>query len=79
MSTLQCPSVAVGGIYSVLTKRRGHVFEEVNVDRTPMRITRAYLPVMESFGESFLQGCSEQNSQSICSQAIVYFLSEIEI
>ena len=47
---IQCPSVAVGGIYSVLTKRRGHVFEEVNVDRTPMRITRAYLPVMESFG-----------------------------
>ncbi|XP_029285161.1 elongation factor 2-like [Cottoperca gobio] len=47
---IQCPESAVGGIYGVLTKRRGHVFEEVSVLGTPMRVTKAYLPVMESFG-----------------------------
>lgn len=53
LSALQCPAAAVGGIYGVLTRRRGHVFEEVSVMGTPMRVTKAYLPVMESFGESF--------------------------
>lgn len=47
----QCPSDATGGIYGVLTRRRGHVFEENNVAGTPMRVTKAYLPVMESFGK----------------------------
>ncbi|KAK1897249.1 Elongation factor 2 [Dissostichus eleginoides] len=47
---IQCPGSAVGGIYGVLTKRRGHVFEEVAVAGTPMRVTKAFLPVMESFG-----------------------------
>lgn len=47
----QCPAAAVGGIYGVLTRRRGHVFEEVSIMGTPMRLTKAYLPVMESFGE----------------------------
>nr|UQE85687.1 elongation factor 2 [Thamnaconus modestus] len=47
---IQCPSEAVGGIYGVLTRRRGHVFEEVAISGTPMRLTKAYLPVMESFG-----------------------------
>ncbi|XP_057698069.1 elongation factor 2-like [Corythoichthys intestinalis] len=47
---IQCPEVAMGGIYGVLTKRRGHVFEEASVHGTPMRVIKAYLPVMESFG-----------------------------
>uniref|UniRef100_A0A8C9YRY6 Eukaryotic translation elongation factor 2 n=1 Tax=Sander lucioperca TaxID=283035 RepID=A0A8C9YRY6_SANLU len=47
---IQCPEVAMGGIYGVLNRRRGHVFEEVAVMGTPMRVTKAYLPVMESFG-----------------------------
>lgn len=47
----QCPGEAVGGIYGVLTRRRGHVFEEVAISGTPMRLTKAYLPVMESFGK----------------------------
>ena len=47
---IQCPETAIGGIYSVLNKRRGQVFfEEQRVD-TPMFIVKAYLPVMESFG-----------------------------
>ncbi|CAF4212851.1 unnamed protein product, partial [Rotaria sordida] len=45
-----CPEVAVGGIYGVLNRRRGHVFEENHVTGTPMFIVKAYLPVNESFG-----------------------------
>ncbi|XP_043480003.1 translation elongation factor 2 [Leptopilina heterotoma] len=47
---IQCPEVAVGGIYGVLNRRRGHVFEEQQVAGTPMFVVRAYLPVNESFG-----------------------------
>ncbi|KPI43503.1 Elongation factor 2 [Cyphellophora attinorum] len=39
---IQVPEQAMGGIYGVLTRRRGHVFSE------EQRL--AYLPVMESFG-----------------------------
>lgn len=47
---IQCPEVAVGGIYGVLNRRRGHVFEENQVLGTPMFVVKAYLPVNESFG-----------------------------
>ncbi|OWR48409.1 translation elongation factor 2 isoform 1 [Danaus plexippus plexippus] len=47
---IQCPEVAVGGIYGVLNRRRGHVFEESQVAGTPMFVVKAYLPVNESFG-----------------------------
>eukprot|EP00117_Sycon_ciliatum_P000853 scpid29095/ scgid6757/ Elongation factor 2 len=47
---VQCPEVAVGGIYGVLNRRRGHVFEELQVPGTPMFVVKAYLPVNESFG-----------------------------
>ncbi|CAF4767053.1 unnamed protein product [Rotaria sp. Silwood1] len=47
---VQCPEVAVGGIYGVLNRRRGHVFEEHQVIGTPMFVVKAYLPVNESFG-----------------------------
>ena len=46
----QCPEGAVGGIYGVLNRRRGHVFEEGQVLGTPMFLVKAYLPVNESFG-----------------------------
>lgn len=42
----------MGGIYGVLTRRRGHVFEESRVMGTPMYVIKAYLPVNESFGKS---------------------------
>ena len=45
---------AVGGIYGVLNRRRGHVFEESQVVGTPMFVVKAYLPVNESFGKRFL-------------------------
>lgn len=47
---IQCPEQAVGGIYGVLNRRRGHVFEENQVAGTPMFMVKAYLPVNESFG-----------------------------
>merc|ERR1712198_375387 len=39
-----------GGIYGVLNRRRGHVFEEAQTPGTPMFVVKAYLPVNESFG-----------------------------
>lgn len=47
---IQCPESAVGGIYGVLSKRRGNVFEELRVTGTPMFTVKAHLPVNESFG-----------------------------
>jgi len=47
---IQCPQESTGGIYSVLNRRRGHIFEENNQDGTPMVFVKAYLPVNESFG-----------------------------
>merc|ERR1712183_78885 len=47
---IQCPENAVGGIYGVLNRRRGRVFEEAQTPGTPMFVVKAYLPVNESFG-----------------------------
>jgi len=47
---IQCPENAIGGIYSVLNRRRGQVFAEEQRPGTPMFTIKAYLPVMESFG-----------------------------
>jgi len=47
---IQCPEHAMGGIYGVLNRRRGHVFAEDQRVGTPMYNVKAYLPVMESFG-----------------------------
>ena len=50
MVEIQVPEQAMGGIYSVLTRRRGHVFSEEQRVGTPLFTVKAYLPVMESFG-----------------------------
>merc|ERR1739847_196566 len=47
---IQCPENAVGGIYGVLNRRRGIVFEEAQTPGTPMFVVKAYLPVNESLG-----------------------------
>lgn len=47
---IQCPEQVVGGIYGVLNRKRGHVFEESQVMGTPIFVVKAYLPVNESFG-----------------------------
>merc|ERR1712003_476289 len=38
---IQCPENAVGGIYGVLNRRRGHVFEEAQTPGTPMFVVKA--------------------------------------
>jgi len=47
---IQVPEQALGGIYGVLTRRRGHVFSEEQRPGTPLFNLKAYLPVNESFG-----------------------------
>jgi elongation factor 2 len=49
---IQCPEVAIGGIYSCLNRKRGIVVSENRVDGTPMYVVKAHLPVAESFGFS---------------------------
>jgi len=62
---LQCPETAVGGIYGVLNRRRGHVFEEGPIAGTPMFIVKAYLPVNESFGEWFILHLSRTKKYNV--------------
>ncbi|GAB6032337.1 Elongation factor 2 [Chamberlinius hualienensis] len=47
---IQCPESAVGGVYSVLNRRRGVVIEETQVVGTPTFSVKSYLPVNEAFG-----------------------------
>jgi len=47
---IQVPEQAMGGVYGVLTRRRGHVFNEEQRPGTPLFTIKAYLPVLESFG-----------------------------
>ncbi|PKC16159.1 elongation factor 2 [Rhizophagus irregularis] len=50
LAEIQCPETAMGGIYGVLNRRRGHVFTEEQRPGTPLYNVKAYLPVNESFG-----------------------------
>lgn len=47
---IQTPEEAVGGIHTVLNQRRGEYIDEEQVQGTPLKIIKAYLPVAESFG-----------------------------
>jgi len=47
---IQTPDHAMGGIYGVLNRRRGHVIAEDRRIGTPLYNVKAYLPVLESFG-----------------------------
>eukprot|EP01023_Acetabularia_acetabulum_P015654 TRINITY_DN1764_c0_g2_i2.p1 TRINITY_DN1764_c0_g2~~TRINITY_DN1764_c0_g2_i2.p1 ORF type:complete len:875 (-),score=217.31 TRINITY_DN1764_c0_g2_i2:416-2704(-) len=47
---IQCPQQAVSGIYSVVSMKRGNVFDEVPRIGTPLVNVKAHLPVAESFG-----------------------------
>ena len=47
---IQTVESAMGGIYNVLTRRRGVIIGEENRPGTPIYNVRAYLPVAESFG-----------------------------
>jgi len=47
---IQVPEQAMGGVYGVLTRRRGHVINEEQRPGTPLFNIKAYLPILESFG-----------------------------
>ncbi|KAJ3111027.1 Elongation factor 2 [Physocladia obscura] len=47
---IQCPETAIGGIFTVLNRRRGVLIGQEQKSGTPLFNVRAYLPVMESFG-----------------------------
>ncbi|GKT35372.1 Eukaryotic translation elongation factor 2, partial [Aduncisulcus paluster] len=47
---ISCPESACGGVYSVVSRRRGRVFDEEQRVGTPLMTFKAYLPVSESFG-----------------------------
>lgn len=50
LADISCPQDSTGGIYGVLTTRRGHVFAEEVRHGSPIVQLKAYLPVSESFG-----------------------------
>ena len=50
LADINCPQDSTGGIYGVLTTRRGHVFAEEMRPGSPMVQLKAHLPVSESFG-----------------------------
>lgn len=50
MVDIQTVETAMGGIYNVLTRRRGVIIGEENRPGTPIYNVRAYMPVAESFG-----------------------------
>jgi len=65
---VQCPEQAMGGIYSVLNRKRGHVFSEEQTPGTPMFQVKAYLPVNESFGfDSDLRAATSGQAFPQCS------------
>jgi elongation factor 2 len=47
---ITAPLGVCGSVYSVLAKRRGRAFDQIQREGTPLMTIKAYLPVMESFG-----------------------------
>ncbi|KAK2118105.1 Elongation factor 2 [Saguinus oedipus] len=78
---IQCPEQVVGGIYGVLNRKRGHVFEESQVAGTPMFVSFGFTVNLRSNtgGQAFpqcvfdhwqiLPGDSFDNT-SCCSQVV---------
>merc|ERR1711964_23628 len=44
------PADCITAIYNVLSKRRGHVLEDLAKHGTPIFTVKAFLPIIESFG-----------------------------
>lgn len=65
---ITCPVDAGSGVYSTLSMRRGHVFEENPREGTPLVQMKAYLPVAESFG--FVADLRQQTSGQAFPQCV---------
>jgi len=50
LADISCPQDSMGGIYGVLSQRRGVVVGETQLPGSPIVQVKAYLPVAESFG-----------------------------
>ncbi|KAJ3338425.1 Elongation factor 2 [Gonapodya sp. JEL0774] len=50
MVEIQCPDTVLGGVNSVLYKRRGQIFFQEQKPFSPLYTIKAHLPVSESFG-----------------------------
>lgn len=44
------PADCVSAVYTVLSKRRGHVTTDVPIPGSPLYIIKAFIPVIDSFG-----------------------------
>ena len=47
---IQTPVDCISAIYTVLTKRRGHVTQDLPKPGSPLYTVKAFVPVMDSFG-----------------------------
>ena len=47
---IQAPADCVAAIYTVLSRRRGHVMQEAPKPGSPLYTIKAFIPVMDSFG-----------------------------
>lgn len=50
LAEIVCPESQLPGVYSVVTKRKGTVEEQIFNESNPLVTVRSYLPVAESFG-----------------------------
>ena len=65
---ITAPDNCMGGIYNVISQRRGQIEEQTNVDGTPMYKLKGTLPVMESFGfDAALRGETSGQAFQQCS------------
>ncbi|KAJ1514196.1 U5 small nuclear ribonucleoprotein component [Coelomomyces lativittatus] len=47
---IQTPAECISAVYSVLTRRRGHITQEIPKSGSPLYTVKAYIPVIDSFG-----------------------------
>lgn len=47
---IQAPADCVSAIYTVLSRRRGHVTQEVPKPGSPLYTIKAFIPTIDSFG-----------------------------
>ncbi|KAJ2354490.1 translation elongation factor 2 [Coemansia sp. RSA 2618] len=69
LAEIQCPEHAIGGVYSVISRRRGEVFEEEQHPGSKQMTIKAYLPVNESFG--FVSSLREETSGQAFPQCVL--------
>ncbi len=50
MLEVTAPSSVLGGVYTTINQKRGHIIDEIKQEGSPLHIIKAYLPVSESFG-----------------------------